>query len=187
MAAFYQKSVCTIDDLKISYCNTISKPFCIREKTCFIINYQPLFISLTHALISIITGSLIGEKRELPKRKSRAIKGKMSQDPKTYQLELLPIQQCLQCSKVFINSESLASHLMSECVKTEEMEGIRHRLHKAVGPARKTRRRCQVCYQQYRETLTTKEACRKTRQVTTYCGDCFNKPFMCLECFNKVH
>lgn len=63
-----------------------------------------------------------------------------------------------------------------------------HTLLEKEGQARAVRRRCTVCYKSNRaKNLSAKECDKITKQVTTYCEECPNNPFMCLKCFNASH
>lgn len=63
-----------------------------------------------------------------------------------------------------------------------------HTLVEKEGQARVVRKRCKVCYKANRaKNLPSKECDKVTKQVTTYCEECPNNPFMCLKCFNDTH
>uniref|UniRef100_A0A1B6J0Q3 PiggyBac transposable element-derived protein domain-containing protein n=1 Tax=Homalodisca liturata TaxID=320908 RepID=A0A1B6J0Q3_9HEMI len=86
--------------------------------------------------------------------------------------------------------ESVARSLMKTVSMNRMTTPSRKRVHslrKKEGPARKTRRRCSLCYKTNRASQTVQEAAKSTKQVTTYCEDCPDEPFMCLECFNTFH
>lgn len=52
---------------------------------------------------------------------------------------------------------------------------------------RKKRRRCVKCYQALAECYGKVEATKKTRCVSTYCGQCPRTPFICLKHFMETH
>lgn len=52
---------------------------------------------------------------------------------------------------------------------------------------KKVRRMCVLCYANLKKTDGRVAARKKVRQVSTFCHDCENEPFMCLECFGKHH
>lgn len=62
-----------------------------------------------------------------------------------------------------------------------------HSLGKSEGIGKKKRLRCRGCYEKNRQTLSSREADKKTKTVNTFCKDCPEKPFLCLECFNSKH
>jgi hypothetical protein len=63
----------------------------------------------------------------------------------------------------------------------------RHEIKRETGQARKVRQFCNECYKKNSKRLGSKQAKNCTPKVVTFCGDCEEKPFLCLECFNKVH
>ncbi|XP_054259553.1 uncharacterized protein LOC128984274 [Macrosteles quadrilineatus] len=62
-----------------------------------------------------------------------------------------------------------------------------HSLCKSEGEGKKKRRHCRGCYEKLRKTSSSREADKKTKTVNTFCKDCPDQPFFCLECFNKKH
>lgn len=84
--------------------------------------------------------------------------------------------------------ESLAKSLAIENIGQQNtLKRHNHSLIKPPGSGRKDRKKCTGCYKKLRETLSSKEADKKTRKVITYCNDCDNKPGYCLQCFNEFH
>ena len=53
-----------------------------------------------------------------------------------------------------------------------------------LGNNRKKRKRCSGCYAKYSQTMTSKEAKVKSKQISTYCSGCDDKPYLCLECYD---
>ncbi|XP_066252466.1 piggyBac transposable element-derived protein 4-like [Euwallacea similis] len=82
-------------------------------------------------------------------------------------------------------AESLASR--KDVVQVPLARKRIHTFIKPEGPGRKKRKPCKGCYQNLRETLTSREADKKVRRVISFCSDCPNLPGFCLECFNKHH
>lgn len=62
-----------------------------------------------------------------------------------------------------------------------------HTFVKPEGPGRKKKKVCTSCYRTLRNTLSSREADRKVRRVTSFCQDCPNMPGFCLQCFNNYH
>lgn len=62
-----------------------------------------------------------------------------------------------------------------------------HTFVKPEGKGRKSRKKCTGCYKKLRETLSSREADKKTRRVISFCNDCENQPGYCLQCFNENH
>ncbi|KAH7974209.1 hypothetical protein HPB49_012020 [Dermacentor silvarum] len=73
--------------------------------------------------------------------------------------------------------------------KIEKSRGRKcvHTLEKTGGSARNTRRRCTGCYAAISTSSSPNDARVRGRKVTTFCGECPGKPFMCLSCFNSKH
>lgn len=63
------------------------------------------------------------------------------------------------------------------------------RIHTLVesGPENKKRKKCVGCYKLLRQTLSSRDADKKTKKVYTYCETCAGNPGYCLSCFNKDH
>jgi hypothetical protein len=63
----------------------------------------------------------------------------------------------------------------------------RHELKRKMGQARSVRQFCRKCYEKNSKRYGRTQAKNCTPKVVTYCDDCEESPFLCLECFNKVH
>ena len=64
----------------------------------------------------------------------------------------------------------------------------KHKLEESqekLGNNRKKRKRCSGCYAKYCETMPSKEAKAKCKQISNYCSGCDNKPYLCLECYEN--
>ena len=70
-----------------------------------------------------------------------------------------------------------------------EVRGKRneHTLVEAIGPSSKCRKRCRKCYKTLSVNEGSEAARMKCCRVTTYCGDCEEKPFLCVTCFGISH
>lgn len=55
------------------------------------------------------------------------------------------------------------------------------------GPENKKRKKCVGCYKILRQSMSSREADKKVKQVYTYCADCDKNPGYCIPCFNKAH
>ena len=62
-----------------------------------------------------------------------------------------------------------------------------HTLVEASSPSSKCRKRCRECYKMLSVNEGSEIARKKCRRVTTYCGDCEEKPFLCAKCFGINH
>ncbi|XP_036332295.1 uncharacterized protein LOC118743637 [Rhagoletis pomonella] len=51
----------------------------------------------------------------------------------------------------------------------------------------KLRRTCTLCYSRIKQMEGREFARKKAKRVYTYCPDCPQEPFMCLECFGNHH
>lgn len=80
----------------------------------------------------------------------------------------------------------LAEDILSE-VPPPRPKREKHELAKKEGKSKEVRRQCQQCYKENMATQGRLVARNKTKKVTTFCKSCPNKPFLCLECFIKVH
>lgn len=63
----------------------------------------------------------------------------------------------------------------------------RHEIKKMPGKARTARRFYKICYEKNSKKLCKTTAKNCTKKVVTYCEDCTDSPFLCLECFNTIH
>lgn len=87
----------------------------------------------------------------------------------------------------------LAMYLMkcsdNDCIspKIGVQSRPRHEFKKMTGNARNVRRFCKACYNKNSKQLGRTEAKNSTKKVVTYCSDCVDSPFLCLECFNLTH
>lgn len=85
-------------------------------------------------------------------------------------------------------AEKLASY--EETIERPIEVAPRKRTHTFVkpdGPGRKKRKSCKGCYTSLRKTLSSREADKKVRRVTSFCNECPNMPGFCLPCFNIFH
>lgn len=64
---------------------------------------------------------------------------------------------------------------------------LKHQLKKKEGPSSKTRRACQQCYKNKVATQGRLVAKNKTKKVNTFCVNCPDEPYLCVECFIKLH
>lgn len=64
---------------------------------------------------------------------------------------------------------------------------MKHKLTKKDGPNKNNRRTCQQCYKENTKVMGRVLAKNKTKKVVTFCETCPNKPFLCFECFHKIH
>ncbi|XP_022837201.1 piggyBac transposable element-derived protein 4-like [Spodoptera litura] len=64
---------------------------------------------------------------------------------------------------------------------------VKHQLKKKEGPTSKSRRACQQCYKNMVATHGRLIAKNKTKKVNTFCVNCPDKPYLCVECFTKIH
>lgn len=55
------------------------------------------------------------------------------------------------------------------------------------GNARNVRRFCKACYNKNSKQLGRTRAKNLTKKVVTYCSDCVDSPFLCLQCINLTH
>lgn len=96
-----------------------------------------------------------------------------------------------QNMKLRLFRETIARNLMDIesdlSLSTSPFRKKPHALQKTMGDGKKKRRRCKKCYEKNRETMTSKDADKKTKQVNTFCSECPDQPFLCLDCFNKCH
>lgn len=51
----------------------------------------------------------------------------------------------------------------------------------------KVRRTCTLCYSRMKQMEGRETARKKSKRVYTYCPDCPQEPFMCVECFGNHH
>lgn len=63
----------------------------------------------------------------------------------------------------------------------------KHELGTKTGPSKEVRRQCLECYKQNVVNYGRIIAKNKTKKVKTYCKTCPNNPFLCAECFVKIH
>lgn len=63
----------------------------------------------------------------------------------------------------------------------------KHGLKKKEGRSSKTRRACQQCYKDMVAIHGRLVAKNKTRKVNTFCEKCPNEPYLCVECYTKIH
>lgn len=64
---------------------------------------------------------------------------------------------------------------------------VKHQLKKKEGPSFKTRRACQQCYRDMVASHGRLVAKNRTKKVNTFCASCPDEPYLCVECFTKVH
>lgn len=64
---------------------------------------------------------------------------------------------------------------------------VKHQLKKKEGPSNKSRRACQQCYKNNVSDYGRLVAKNKTKKVNTFCINCPNQPYLCVECFSKLH
>ncbi|KAH9634428.1 hypothetical protein HF086_008262 [Spodoptera exigua] len=64
---------------------------------------------------------------------------------------------------------------------------LKHQLSKKDGKSKSTRRLCSGCYKQNVILMGRQYARNKTKKVNTFCETCPCKPFMCFDCFNRLH
>ncbi|XP_060801122.1 piggyBac transposable element-derived protein 4-like [Amyelois transitella] len=64
---------------------------------------------------------------------------------------------------------------------------LKHKLVKKEGKSSVVRRSRSQCYKNIVQSEGRKQAKNKVKKVQTFCNDCPNKPFLCLDCFNKAH
>ncbi|KAF9424609.1 hypothetical protein HW555_000420, partial [Spodoptera exigua] len=64
---------------------------------------------------------------------------------------------------------------------------MRHKLARKDGSSKNNRRTCQQCYKENTQVMGRKLAKNKTKKVVTFCDTCPNKPFLCFDCFHKIH
>ena len=62
-----------------------------------------------------------------------------------------------------------------------------HTLVEASGPSSKCCKRSRECYKTLSVNEGSEIARKKCCRVTTYCGDCEEKPFLCVTCFGINH
>ncbi|KAL0879682.1 hypothetical protein ABMA27_003397 [Loxostege sticticalis] len=63
---------------------------------------------------------------------------------------------------------------------------VKHQLKKKEGPSNKSRRACQQCYKNNVSDYGRLVAKNKTKKVNTFCINCPNQPYLCVECFRKL-
>lgn len=64
---------------------------------------------------------------------------------------------------------------------------MRHKLTRKDGTSKNNRRTCQQCYKENTKVMGRLLAKNKTKKVVTFCETCPNKPFLCFDCFHKIH
>ncbi|CAK1553810.1 unnamed protein product [Leptosia nina] len=72
-------------------------------------------------------------------------------------------------------------------VPSERTTRRKHVLQKKEGPSLKVRRSCVECYKKNVSTFGRAMARNKTKKVSTFCNTCYDKPFLCVECFANDH
>ncbi len=86
--------------------------------------------------------------------------------------------------------ENLIKGLLKITPEVEEVSRPRasiHKLHQVEGTRYSNRRQCRGCYQTLSKKFGTQYARNRAKKVVTYCPECPNEPFYCLNCFNKNH
>lgn len=83
--------------------------------------------------------------------------------------------------------ENLVSDLLSLSLETTNKPKTNIHTLKTMydSERKKVRRMCSGCYAQIKETEGREAARRKGKKVTTYCLNCEQQPFFCLECFGQ--
>lgn len=64
---------------------------------------------------------------------------------------------------------------------------VKHKFIRKDGTCKNNRRTCQQCYKDNVKVMGRVLAKNRTRKVITFCETCPNKPFLCFDCFHKIH
>ncbi|XP_045765134.1 piggyBac transposable element-derived protein 4-like [Maniola jurtina] len=83
--------------------------------------------------------------------------------------------------------ESFCMQTNIQEIQDERPKRLKHKLVKKEGKSSIVRRSCSQCYKNIVQSQGRKQAKNKVKKVQTFCDDCPNKPFLCLDCFNKAH
>lgn len=89
--------------------------------------------------------------------------------------------------------ESIIAHLLDGNASTSQEIAVNsrvksaHTLTEAPGSKRQSRKRCRMCYDALLQNEGSKKARASARKVNTFCAQCEDQPYLCLQCFNVKH